>query len=229
MVNSRDQYVIIQDLFLFWALCVNPEFLNPFTLLLLFIIYTNVFVLYCMFCIHNCISVVVEVCICSSVVFGIAFLCVVVTALSMFLVRSSHCLVIQQKLYICAFVNPTSCHFAGPLLYHALFCTTVTLLCWFASIVMPQCDCLPCICQTSIVLAFSWKSPRAPFTAGQQCAYHQVTKLQAFSAICIIGISNWSDIIVCILYIYLRTPLATIAQLRKRFQLIPRWLHKLYR
>ena len=70
-----------------------------------------------------CISVVVEVCICSSVVFGIAFLCVVVTARSMFLVRSSHCVVIQQKLYICAFVNSTSCHFAGPLLYHALCCT----------------------------------------------------------------------------------------------------------
>ena len=126
-MNSCDQNVIIQDLGLFWTLCVNPEFLNPFTLLL-FIFYTDVFVLHCMFCIHNCISVVVEVCICSSVVLGIAFFCVVVTAGSMYLVRSSRCVVIQQNVYICVFVNPTSCHFAGPLLYN---CNISVLICQY--------------------------------------------------------------------------------------------------
>ena len=30
-------------------------------------------------------------------------------------------------------------------------------------------------------------------------------------------------------YIYLRTPLATIVQLSKKFQLIPSWLHKFHR
>ena len=44
---------------------------------------------------------------------------------------------------LCAFVIPTSCHFTGPLPYHALFCTNVTFLCWFASIVVPQWDMSP--------------------------------------------------------------------------------------
>ena len=187
-MNSRDQYVIIWDLGLFWMLCVNPEFLKPFILLLFFIIYTNVFVL---FCTHNCISVIVEVCICSSVVFGIAFLCMVVTAWSMFLVRSSHCVVIQQKLYVCAlYSKPDNLSLC---LLHK--CNISMLICQYCHAPM---RCLPGICHISIVLAFSWKSSRAPFTAGQQCAYHHVTKLQAFSTICIIGISNWSNIIVYI-------------------------------
>ena len=79
---------------------------NPCALLLLLIWYTN-FILCVLDSQSNCISVIVAHVkfVSAQVMCGIAFLCMVVTACSMFLVRSSHCLVIQHKLY--AFVSPT--------------------------------------------------------------------------------------------------------------------------
>ena len=92
---------------------ISSATVNPCALLLLLIWYTN-FIMCVLDLQSNCISVIVaHVKFVSALVMcGIAFLCVVVTACSMSLVGSSHCLVIQHNLY--AFVSPTifsNCHF----------------------------------------------------------------------------------------------------------------------
>ena len=81
----------------------NPStIVNPCTLLLLLIWYPNIFVSYCMLWMAK--QLYFSHCsphkVCIFLVMWLAFLCVVVTALSMFLVRSSPCLVFQHKLYV---------------------------------------------------------------------------------------------------------------------------------
>ena len=126
--NTVSQYTLMSTTSFTTCVClslvrkgISSATVNPCALLLLLIWYTN-FVLCVLDSQSNCISVIVtHVKFVSVLVMcGIAFLCVVVTAYSMFLVRSSHCLVIQHKLY--AFVSPTifsnrhfysSCEFAN--------------------------------------------------------------------------------------------------------------------